>query len=72
MRINSKKFIAQRIEEIKNEVGDQKTVVACSGGVDSTTCTILAHKALGEKLLAVFIDDGLMRENEPPATIEYI
>lgn len=60
-----KKFIKEKIEEIKHKVGNEKVVVACSGGVDSTTCTILAHKALREKLLAVFIDDGLMREGEP-------
>jgi len=60
-----KKFIKTQIGKIKKEVGDQKAVVACSGGVDSTTCTILAHKALGKNLVAIFIDDGLMREGEP-------
>lgn len=60
-----KKFIKEKIKEIKNQVGNQKAVVACSGGVDSTTCTILGQKALGDNLVAVFIDDGLMREGEP-------
>lgn len=60
-----KKFIKRKIKEIKKSVGKDKAVVAVSGGVDSVTCAVLAHKAIGDKLKAVFIDDGLMRENEP-------
>jgi len=67
-----KQFIKKKIKKIKKEVDNQKTVVACSGGVDSTTCTILAHKALREKLLAVFIDDGLMREGEPEQVVKLL
>lgn len=63
--MKTNKFIKNKIKEIKKIVGSNKALVACSGGVDSTTCTILAQKALGSKLLAVFIDDGLMREKEP-------
>lgn len=62
--MNLKQFIKEQIEKIKKEVGNQKAVVACSGGVDSTVCTVLAYQALGKNLLAVFIDDGLMREGE--------
>jgi len=60
-----KKFITEKISEIKEIVGEKKAVVATSGGVDSVTCAFLAHRALGEKLTAVFIDDGLMRQDEP-------
>lgn len=67
-----KKFIQEQILKIKNKVGEQKAVVACSGGVDSTTCTILGHKALGDRLLAVFIDDGLMREGEPEKVVSFL
>lgn len=67
-----KKFIEKQIEEIKNKVGNQKAVVACSGGVDSVTCTILGHQALGKKQLAIFIDDGLMREGEPEQVVELL
>lgn len=67
-----KKFIEEQIEEIKNKVGNQKAVVACSGGVDSVTCTILGHQALGKKQLAIFIDDGLMREGEPEQVAELL
>ena len=65
-----KKFIKEKISEIKKIVRDKNAVVATSGGVDSVTCAFLAHKALGEKLTVVFIDDGLMREDEPTKVSE--
>lgn len=61
MRLSTKKFIKERIEEIKNTVGKKKAVCATSGGVDSFTCLVLAHKAMGRNLVPLFIDDGLMR-----------
>jgi GMP synthase (glutamine-hydrolysing) len=60
-----RRFIEDRIKELKNTVGKEKAIVATSGGVDSTTCTILAHQALRKNLKVIFIDDGLMRQNEP-------
>ena len=65
-----KKFIKDKISEIQKIVGDKSAVVATSGGVDSATCAFLAHKALGEKLAVIFIDDGLMREDEPARVSE--
>jgi GMP synthase (glutamine-hydrolysing) len=65
MAWEAKKFIKEKISEMKKNVGDKNAVVATSGGVDSVTCAFLAHKALGEKLIVIFIDDGLMREGEP-------
>ncbi len=59
------KFIEEKIEEIKSTVGSEKAISALSGGVDSSACTVLAHRALGANLKVIFIDDGLMRENEP-------
>ncbi|MBM3205756.1 glutamine-hydrolyzing GMP synthase subunit GuaA [Candidatus Shapirobacteria bacterium] len=67
-----KKFITKTTKEIRKTVGDEKVLVACSGGVDSVTCAILGHKALGKKLLAIFIDDGLMREGEPQAVTKIL
>lgn len=64
LSLEPKKFIEFKIKEIKNYVGLEKAVVAVSGGVDSVTCTSLARRAIGKNLNAVFIDDGLMRENE--------
>ena len=59
------RFIEEKIEEIKSTVGSEKAISALSGGVDSSACTVLAHRALGSNLKVVFIDDGLMRANEP-------
>lgn len=64
-KVNVKKFIDKKVEEIKKIVGSEKAISALSGGVDSSTCTVLAHWAIGENLKAIFIDDGLMREDEP-------
>jgi len=70
MAWETKKFIEERISEMKRIVGDKKAVVATSGGVDSVTCAFLAHRALGKKLTIIFIDDGLMREGEPTKVSE--
>ncbi|NIM03743.1 glutamine-hydrolyzing GMP synthase subunit GuaA [bacterium] len=65
MAWEAKKFIEEKISQIKKIVGDKNAVVATSGGVDSVACAFLGHEALGEKLIVIFIDDGLMREGEP-------
>jgi len=62
---DARKFVENSLREIQKIVGDHKVISACSGGVDSTVTTALVHKAVGEKLMAVFIDDGLRREGEP-------
>lgn len=62
---NAKEFIENSLKEIRETVRDRKVISACSGGVDSTVTTYLVHKAVGKKLLAIFIDDGLRREGEP-------
>jgi GMP synthase (glutamine-hydrolysing) len=63
--VNTKQFIDQKTAEIKKKVGAGTAISALSGGVDSSTCTVLAWRALGKKLKVIFIDDGLMREGEP-------
>ncbi len=67
---NAKVFIENSLQEIKKTVGDNRVISACSGGVDSTTVTVLVHKTVGEKLVAVFIDDGLRREGEPEFVVK--
>jgi GMP synthase (glutamine-hydrolysing) len=57
-------FIAETVERIKKEVGDQKVVMALSGGVDSTVAATLVHKAVGDNLYCIFVDNGLLRKNE--------
>ena len=63
--MNVKNFVDEKIAEIKAAVGQGKAISALSGGVDSSACTVLAHRAIGDNLKTIFIDDGLMRENEP-------
>ena len=63
--MNAEKFIAKQVEDIKKTVGSGKAISALSGGVDSSACTVLAHRALGAQLKVIFIDDGLMRQGEP-------
>jgi GMP synthase (glutamine-hydrolysing) len=64
MKLKPKQFIRKKLAEIKKEVGSKRALVATSGGVDSMTCAALAHKALGRRATILFIDDGLMREND--------
>ncbi|MBW2980461.1 ExsB family transcriptional regulator [Candidatus Woesearchaeota archaeon] len=59
------KFIEEKIKEIKDVVGDDVAVNALSGGVDSSVVAILGHKALGDKIKNIFLNTGMMRENEP-------
>ena len=61
---NAKKYIEKEIEAIKEQVGDGKVLLAMSGGVDSSVCAVLLHKAIGKRLTCVFVDHGCMRLNE--------
>jgi len=58
-------FIEAQVGSIQEAVGDGTAINALSGGVDSSTVTMLGHRALGDRLRTVFIDNGLMREGEP-------
>ena len=69
---NAKEFIQNSLKEIADSVGDSRVISACSGGVDSTVATYLVHKAVGDKLVAVFIDDGLRREGEPEFVVRIL
>jgi GMP synthase (glutamine-hydrolysing) len=62
---DAKKFVENSMKDIRKIVGKNRVISACSGGVDSTVTTFIVHKAVGDKLVAVFIDDGLRREGEP-------
>jgi len=63
--VDYKRFARRQIERIRKTVADGKAISALSGGVDSSVCTVLAHRAIGDQLKVVFIDDGLMRQDEP-------
>jgi len=57
-------FIEEQVKLIREKVGKDKILLALSGGVDSTTVAALIHKAVGEQLVCMFIDQGFMRKNE--------
>ena len=62
--VNTEKFINQSIAEIKTLAGEEKVVMALSGGVDSSVCAALAARAIGDRLVPIYIDTGLMRKGE--------
>jgi len=72
MKFDAKKFIEEKSKELKDTINDKKAICATSGGVDSMTCALLAHKVIGDQLTTLFIDDGLMRENEPETVTEWL
>lgn len=63
-------FIEQEISLIRSEVGDKLVLCAVSGGVDSSVLATLIHKAIGDQIKCVFVDNGLLRKNEAREVIE--
>lgn len=58
-------FIEQAVEEIEAKVGpDERVICGLSGGVDSSVAAVLCHKALGDRLVCIFVDNGVLREGE--------
>ena len=57
-------FIEQTVAELREKIGDEKVLLGLSGGVDSSVAAMLLHKAIGDRLLCVFVDNGLLRKNE--------
>jgi GMP synthase (glutamine-hydrolysing) len=57
-------FIDQTVETVRERVGQGRALCAISGGVDSTVAATLVHRAIGERLRCVFVDNGLLRKNE--------
>ena len=57
-------FVETTVSEIKNKIGNDKVVMALSGGVDSSVAAMLVHKAIGKNLYCIFVDNGLLRKNE--------
>jgi len=57
-------FAKEQIEKIKKQIGNKKVLCAVSGGVDSSVVAALLSKAIGDNLICVFVDNGLLRQNE--------
>jgi GMP synthase (glutamine-hydrolysing) len=69
--LNTDRFINEKVKEIRSAVGDGMAINALSGGVDSSTVTMLGHRALGKRLKTLFIENGLMREGEPEQVVGF-
>jgi GMP synthase (glutamine-hydrolysing) len=61
---SARSVIEEQIERIREQVGEGRALCALSGGVDSSVAALLVHRAIGERLICVFVDHGLMRKNE--------
>ena len=69
--LNTDRFINEKVKEIRGAVGDGMAINALSGGVDSSTVTMLGHRALGKRLKTLFIENGLMREGESEQVVGF-
>lgn len=66
----AKAFIEEQVSEIRKQVGDNKVLLALSGGVDSSVCAALLIKAIGKQLTCVHVNHGLLRKGEPEQVIK--
>jgi GMP synthase (glutamine-hydrolysing) len=64
-------FIDEAIADVRAQVGDKRVLLALSGGVDSSTLAFLLHRAIGDQLTCMFIDQGFMRKGEPEFLMEF-
>lgn len=67
---NLSDFIAETVEDIRSIVGSRKVLCALSGGVDSSVAATLVHQAVGDQLVCVFVDNGLMRKGEAEQVVQ--
>ncbi len=66
----SANFIAESLAQIRGQVGGGRVLCALSGGVDSTVAATLVHRAIGDQLTCVFVDNGLLRQGEPEQVLD--
>ncbi len=63
-------FVEQQLEQIREQIGQGTAMLAVSGGVDSTVCAALMHKAIGDRLHCIMVDNGMMRSGEVEMTCQ--
>ncbi len=63
-------FITDTVENLKKQIGNRKVIMALSGGVDSTVAATLVHKAIGDNLYGIFVDNGVLRKGEFESVME--
>ena len=57
-------FVDETVNDLKHKLGNDSVIMGLSGGVDSTVASVLLHKAIGDKLHCIFVNNGLLRKNE--------
>ncbi|MFM8242713.1 MAG: glutamine amidotransferase-related protein, partial [Crocinitomicaceae bacterium] len=63
-------FVEETTRNLQKELGQDKVILGLSGGVDSSVAAVLLHKAIGENLYCIFVDNGLLRKNEFESVLE--
>ncbi|MDY0174698.1 MAG: glutamine-hydrolyzing GMP synthase [Bacteroidales bacterium] len=63
-------YIASTVSQLRGQIGEEHVIMAISGGVDSTVAAVLLHKAIGKQLHCIFVDNGLLREDEFASVLE--
>jgi GMP synthase (glutamine-hydrolysing) len=63
-------FVNETVEKLRNQIGEHKVIMGLSGGVDSTVAATLIHRAIGDRLQGIFVDNGLLRKDEYKKVVE--